>query len=46
MTWVYRDVYIQAEELDGAVHMYSTHSGPMPGYGEEAGMADIKELVV
>ena len=30
---VYQDVYIQLEEHGGALHIYSNHSGPMPGYG-------------
>ena len=40
-----RGVYIQTTEHSGTVHSYSPHSGPMPGYGEEAGIVDIDEVV-
>ena len=41
-----QDVYIQAAEHGGAVHSYSTHYRLIPGYREEAKIAENNEMVV
>ena len=42
----YRDVYIQVEGYGGALHNYLPHSGSMPGYEEEAGIAVTEAVVI
>ena len=40
-----RDTYFQEVEQGSTVHSYYTHYVPIPGYGEDYGIAETKSVV-
>ena len=41
----YRNIYIIAVEHGVAVHSYSPHSGPIPGYGDDDRIANTDKVM-